>query len=173
MIVHPDFFDHWKTKLLVTLTKDEAAPLMVLRLWAYCQTKRTGQFVNLSDATLVGICHAKIQPSRFREILLECQFIKQAGETTIAHGWEELNASLFASWRNGLRSKATHRQPTGIPRLTHRQPTSSISISKKSTDIETPGNPRVPDDQPKPNPENIKKFGSQLAELTRKLKVQE
>ena len=63
MIVHPDFFHHFKTRKLIKLTGNNAARLWVLKLWAYSQIKRTSRFENLSDATLADVLEYEIHSS--------------------------------------------------------------------------------------------------------------
>jgi hypothetical protein len=169
MIVQPDFLDHWKTKALVTLTGDPAAPLMVLRLWGYCQSKRTSRFKALSDANLAGICHSKLPPAKIRATLLECGFIREDGDTTIVHDWETVNASLLASWRNGMRggkptSRITHGIPTGKPRATQANPRPLILSNTQEKNKEEAA-------VSKSDPTAVIGFGKQLSDLANKLRV--
>ena len=102
MIVRPDFPDHYKTRLLVELTGDGAAPVWVLRLWAHCQNSRTWRFRNLSPAALKAICQANsLTAERFHEIMLQTRFIEIDGDETAVRNWDEFNASLIANWDNG------------------------------------------------------------------------
>jgi hypothetical protein len=177
MIVHPDFFHHFKTRKLIELAGNDVAPLWVLKLWAYCQIKRTSRFENLSDAILADICECKNSRVPVRQLLLDCGFIVQDGNTTIVHDWDNVNASLLASWRNGMRggwpgAKRTHGKPTGSPRATDGQPTPSYLINKStSTREEYLGSPRASESEEQPKPENVVEFGRLCGELVRKLKA--
>lgn len=113
MNVDPDFLDHWRTRLLVELLdNDEMAPIYVLRLWAYCQTRRQThigstppnlpqQNPNETQA-LKGICRYLGDGEKFALALLQSGYIAKNGEM----GYEvtkfrEYNAQLFANWENG------------------------------------------------------------------------
>ena len=46
MIVDPDLFEHWRTRMLADLLGgDEMTPLYLIRLWAHCQLRRNDTFV--------------------------------------------------------------------------------------------------------------------------------
>lgn len=109
MIVKPDFLDHWKTKRLVALTNDSGAPLMLIRLWGFCEQRRQAQFDNLSDHALATICGWSKNPDRLKEILTECCFIRAGDEgekKLVVHNWEKMNSSLIARWKGGMQTKA-------------------------------------------------------------------
>lgn len=122
MIVDPDFFDHWKTRLLVaSLDGDEAAPLYVLRLWAHCQNRRKDTFDNLAPAALKALCHWPGEANKLDSSLVTSGFIRRESSILIVVGWSEYNAQLIAAWENGKlggrkRRPRTRGQPTGIPR---------------------------------------------------------
>jgi len=124
MIVQPDFFNHWKTKRFTAVIGSKDAPLLVLKLWAYCQTKRRNSF-SFDDERLKYICEFDGDANRLHTALEECGFIRVNPEEAtgfIVHDWDNVNASLIASWRNGARGG---RKPTGYPKVTHGQPTPS------------------------------------------------
>lgn len=140
MIVEPDFLHHWKTIRLVTLTGDNAAPLMVLRLWAHCQTRKAWKFV-LKDEALAAICGWQKPASELRGILLECGFIDSDPKLLIVHDWNKSNRYLISAWRNGVkggRPTITDRIPTGNqpanPRQTGPSYLSSLSYPSDSDD---------------------------------------
>ncbi len=134
MIVDPDFFDHWKTLLLVeNLDGDQAAPIYVLRLWAHCQNRRQCSFDNLSDRALKALCRFPGQANKLVSALSESGFVRRSedGQTEVV-GWDEYNAKLLANWENGAKGgrpkKAnnnpteTQRKPNDNPPVTHAEP---------------------------------------------------
>jgi len=91
------------------------------------------------------------------------------------HDWDNVNASLIASWRNGARGG--RRKPTGNPRITQGQPASSTH-NKYSTDkIRRSGlpiaNPQVSESQlsPEEAKANRRRFAAELKGLSEKLKA--
>jgi hypothetical protein len=188
MIVHPDFLDHWKTKKFTEMIADPTAPQLILRLWAHCQRQRTSSF-ELSDQRLKDMCHFAGEGSVLREALKSCGFIRErprkpTGYETgnpdeptgfIVHDWERVNANMVAAWNNG--AKGGRPSKLDNPRIssekTRRNPL--LSNRNKSTDKNKSGflTHGFSEPEQKPNQENIKKFGQQLAELTRKLKVKD
>lgn len=125
MIIEPDFLDHWKTQLLVQLTDDPAAPLMMVRLWGHCHTRKAWRFSDLSDHALAAICRWKGDAARLRAILIEAGFVMEEpdGQTTwlVAHDWDVVNATLVRNWANGPKGgrpknpTITHDKPSGTP----------------------------------------------------------
>ena len=121
MIVEPDFLTHWKTRELVRITEDPAAPLILIRLWAHCHYRKTSRFLNLPDVALAGICGWQKNPPELRAILLELGLIEQKGDYLIVHDWAETNRMLVSAWINGAKggrprlSKSPMRKPTGKP----------------------------------------------------------
>jgi hypothetical protein len=125
MIVEPDFLTHWKTRELVRITEDPAAPLMLIRLWAHCHYRKTSRFPNLSDSALAGICHWQRNPPELRAILLELGLIEQKGDYLVVHDWDDTNRFLVSAWINGAKGgrprkrilpmKKPGGKPTGKP----------------------------------------------------------
>lgn len=128
MIVEPDFLDHWKTKLLVDLLGDPAAPLYVLRLWGHCQNRKTHGFPRVNPAVLKAICHASnFGAEQFEAAMVEAGFVEvvrneaDTGDMWVVHDWDVTNASLIANWENGKKGgrpkKKTHGKPMGSERV--------------------------------------------------------
>lgn len=115
MIIAPDFFEHWKTKALIELTKRPESPLWVQRLWAHCQTRKAWEFRDLSDLALKSICGvpADITPEVWKKALLDCRFVRESGKKLIVHEWEEHNSSLVARWESGRQPKKKRRGSDG------------------------------------------------------------
>lgn len=137
MIVEPDFFGHWKTRLFTELIEDKTAPLMVLRLWAHCQTRKKWKFQGLDYCALRAICNAEIDGGELQRCLVEAGFLRQDGDTLIVHDWEKTNRILVSAWKNGnkggrpLKSlenrQVTGREPVGNRPLTGPSNLSSLS----------------------------------------------
>lgn len=130
MIVEPDFFDHWKTRMLVDLLDgDEAAPVYVQRLWAHCQNRRQVSFENFPPAALKALCRYPGHPSKLESGLVSSGFVRRdgAGVFTVLN-WEKYNAGLIANWTNGEKGgrppknpPETHGLPMANPSRTDRE----------------------------------------------------
>jgi hypothetical protein len=101
MIVKPEFLEHWKTRLLVEITKDESAPLAVLRLWAHCQTSRRWEFADMTPDTLAAICRWGKRKPACHVALVKARFVDRLKKGFAAHGWHEVNAQLIQKWDSG------------------------------------------------------------------------
>jgi hypothetical protein len=131
MIVEPDFLDHWKTRQLVEVTADPASPLLVLRLWAHCQHRKTSRFPGLTDAALSAICRWKQKPEQLRAILIETGFITYENGSIVVHDWEVTNRILVSAWTNGrFGGRPRKKKPTGIPTG---KPVDHITLSSLSS----------------------------------------
>lgn len=125
MIVEPDFLDHWKTRLLIELTENPAAPLMVLRLWAHCQQRKKWKFDGLEYSHLRCICHTDMDGSELERALIESKFVEKNGEVLVIHDWDKSNRMLISAWKNGAKG--------GRPTLTGRKPTGNQSHNRQLT----------------------------------------
>lgn len=107
MIVDPDFFEHWKTKALVELTKHPESPLWVQKLWAHCHTRKAWEFPGLSPLAVKSICGVSpdITPEDWLSMLVEAGFVRRKGKTITVHDWEKHNASLIQRWTSGAKPK--------------------------------------------------------------------
>jgi hypothetical protein len=132
MIIEPDFFEHWKTKALVELTKRPESPLWVMRLWAHCQTRKAWRFHDLPDIAIKSICGvtAEIDPAAWVSALTQCRFIAKDGDTWEVHDWKKHNAGLVANWKNGSRPKK--KRATSHGQAPDKPPQSQLQIG--STD---------------------------------------
>jgi hypothetical protein len=126
MIVQPDFFDHWKTKMLIGILDDPCAPMYVMRLWAHCQNRKTHRFPRSNPNILKAICHAQCDGVTFEKSMLESGYLEIEGEEWVVHEWDAVNAYLVNSWENGKKGgrprKQTHGIPEENPRDTHGNP---------------------------------------------------
>lgn len=146
MIVAPDFCDHWKTRMLVDLLGgDEVVPVYLLRLWAHCQNQKKDTF-DLPTPALKAICHYHGKASEFEDALTQSGFVTRSDSGKLhVRGWSEVNASLIASWDNGLRGGRppkknnpvkTHGKPTGNPQATHGEPSANPDVTDREDKIE-------------------------------------
>lgn len=125
MIVEPDFPDHWKTQLLIQLTGEPAAPMLVIRLWAHCQQRKAWRFTStdMPDEALAAVCRWTGEPKRLREHLTAARFLDRGEDGEIVvHQWDEVNATLVRNWGNGAKN-ALRFKPSGNPSDTHMTPT--------------------------------------------------
>lgn len=130
MIVDPDFFEHWRTRMLVdALGGDQMAPMYVMRIWAHCQSRRATSF-NMPAAGLRALCRFNGDAELLESSLAEAGFIQRNGAAIAAPTWAEYNAKLMANWKNGAtggRPKASEEEPTDNPRITQQEPTKTQS----------------------------------------------
>ncbi|MCM2304075.1 MAG: hypothetical protein NDJ72_05190 [Elusimicrobia bacterium] len=115
MILETDFPDHWKTQLLIKLAETDAAPMLIIRFWLFCQQRRQWRFLNMSDTTLAAICHWPGDAARLRAILLEAGFLEEVHDTDgvwlVAHDFDAVHTKLTSNWRNGPKG-GRPRNPT-------------------------------------------------------------
>lgn len=119
MIVETDFLDHWKTRLLVRLLDTETAPIHVLRLWSHCQTRKTNRFEDWTPEILSAVCKWTGDANTFWSAMLQT-FGRVEDGCFVAHQWDEVNASLIASWSNGSlggRPKKPKANPRDNPQV--------------------------------------------------------
>lgn len=145
MIVEPDFLDHWKTRLLCDLLEDEAAPLLVIRLWAHCQSRKTGTFENMEAGTLRAICRYKGPANRLWDGLMASGFVCWEIDCgLVVHQWEETNKGLVKNWTNGCKGG----RPKGNPAVSQREPLLIPAVTQE----EPSGNPTLTHHEPADNP---------------------
>lgn len=115
MIVETDFLDHWKTRLLTRLLNTETAPIHVLRLWSHCQTRKTNRFPEWNAEILSAVCKWNGDANTFWNAMLQTYCRVEDG-CLVAHQWDEVNASLIASWSNGGKG-GRPKKPRDNPRV--------------------------------------------------------
>ena len=142
MIIDPDFFDHWRTRMVVdALGGDEMAPMYIMRLWAHCQNRKGDKFT-IPSVGIKALCKFQGDASAFEKALIDAEFLTRDGDTVTVEGWAERNASLIAAWENGVRGgrpkkpmgnqNETHGKPDGNPTVTHGKPTANPDETDKS-----------------------------------------
>lgn len=150
MIVHPSFFEHWKTRLLVEITNDPSAPLCVQRLWAHCQDSRRWEFPEMTTVQLASICRWGERKPACHVAMCKAGFVdKLSPKGFAAHDWDDLNSQLIANWTNGpkggrpKKSKNANEtegneKPMGFGGLTQTEPIDQIDqIDKKDKTDQT------------------------------------
>lgn len=120
VIVEPDFLTHWKTRTLVRLLDNEAAPLCVIALWAHCQLRKTDRLRKVDSFQLASICgYPFADADKFIEAMTTCGFIEIEDGEIVAHDFAQTNAKLFSNWENGRlggRPSKTHSEPNDNPK---------------------------------------------------------
>lgn len=165
MIVHPDFLDHWKTAAFVKLMGDPAAPLLILRLWGYCQMQKTSEFAEADLLPKMSrICRSEMPGDKIIEFLVESSFLRREGDKLIVHDWERSNRILRSAWENGKRS-ATGRSkiPPTPPVQNRKEKTGCLSAADRGA----AGSQSVV----KPDPDAAVSFGKALGDLTKHLRA--
>ena len=130
MIVDPDFFDHWRTRMVSDLLGgDPLAPIYIMRLWAHCQNRK-GDTFDIPTLGIKAICQFSGDAKALEDALIAAEYMDRDGLTVTVVGWAEKNATLIASWnngRNGGRPKKNpdeaQGQPNQNPRVTQPKPT--------------------------------------------------
>ena len=128
MIVDPDFFDHWRTRMVADMLKDQLAPVYIMRLWAHCQNRK-GDVFDIPAAGLKALCQFSGAAQELEDALIAAEYIARDGLTVTVTGWAEKNAALLAAWENGHKGgrpkknqNTTDGQPTENQSETHGLP---------------------------------------------------
>jgi uncharacterized phage protein (TIGR02220 family) len=147
MIVEPDFFDHWKTRMLVDLLDgDELAPVYVMRLWGHCQQRRAFAF-SMPTAALRSTCRYKGDPAKFEQAMTDAGFVSRNEDSDlVANGWDEYNAKLIANWTNGQKGgrppkKGRDEDDDGEPKPNPPKPQTKPQTKPKSNPLKTQPEP--------------------------------
>lgn len=103
MIVDPDFFDHWRTRIVYDLLgEDDLTPIYIMRIWAHCQSRKATRFDGMSPLGLKALCRFKGDAVALESALIEAGFIVRDGTAIDVPKWAQHNAKLIANWQNGL-----------------------------------------------------------------------
>ncbi|MGN6524951.1 MAG: hypothetical protein ACTHL8_01050 [Burkholderiaceae bacterium] len=134
MIVDPDFFDHWRTRMLVNaLGGDEMAPLYVQRLWAHCQLRKGTVFAMPAEG-LKALTKFAGDAATLERALTDAGFLARREADVEVLKWAEYNSQLIAAWTNGKaggRPKSPKRQPTENPQDTGRKPAADLTATQE------------------------------------------
>lgn len=136
MIVDPDFFDHWRTRMVADMLKDQLAPVYIMRLWAHCQNRK-GDVFDIPSAGLKALCQFSGAAQDLEDALIAAEYIARDGLTVTVTGWAEKNAALLAAWENGHKGgrpkknqNTTDGLPTENPAETHGLPVANPSLTQ-------------------------------------------
>ena len=136
MIVDPDFFDHWRTRMVADMLQDQLAPVYIMRLWAHCQNRK-GDVFDIPAAGLKALCQFPGAAQDLEDALIAAEYIARDGLTVTVTGWAEKNAALLAAWENGNKGgrpkknqKQTDGKPTDNPAETHGLPMANPSLTQ-------------------------------------------
>lgn len=110
------------------------APIYVLRVWAYCQQRKTWQFPDLGADALRGICKAPHDPELLLDSMAKAGYIERMGNGFSSSAWAALNAQLIAAWTNGKNGGRPSKKPSGIPTVTQgANPTVNQGVNPTAT----------------------------------------
>jgi hypothetical protein len=144
MLIDPDFFDHWRTRMLVDALNDECAPIYVMRIWSHCQLRKSDRFT-LPPGAVKAICRFPGDADDLEAALVDGGWIERDGDDIVATGWAEHNSKLVAAWENGGLG-GRPKKPNDNPRVTQQKPTDNpTGTQRKPSDNPTGGwvNPPV------------------------------
>ena len=101
MIIEVDFCDHWKVESLVSQC-GESAVRCLLRLWSFCQMRKT----DVIPATqLEAIAKWKGEKGQLFDALSAVELIELAEDSNDKyvrmHDFAEVNAKIYSRWQNG------------------------------------------------------------------------
>lgn len=94
MLIDPDFFDHWRTRMLVDLLNDECAPIYLMRLWAHCEYRLGDQF-RMPPHGLKATCRYAGDADLLEAALSDSGWLVREGEYIAAIGWRARHGYLF------------------------------------------------------------------------------
>lgn len=136
MIVDPDFFDHWRTRMVTDMLSDPMAPIYIMRLWAHCQNRK-GDVFDIPTAGIKAMCNFNGDAQALEDALIAAEYMSRDGKTVTVIGWAEKNASLLSAWANGVKGgrpkknqDGTRSEPIDNPSITHGFPMGSPSLTE-------------------------------------------
>lgn len=110
MIVERGFPNHPKTLRLIRSLKDSAAPLMLIRLWGFCEEQRA-DVLKIDGEDLAAICHYPGAGETLLQALKDARWISgEPGNITVL-GWRERNKGLLANIENGGKGGRPRKKP--------------------------------------------------------------
>jgi hypothetical protein len=168
MIVTTDFLDHWKTAAIIRLTDDKTAPLALIRLWGYCQQRKTWQFPKMTPETVAQICRWDNPTVSCYDALVQCGFLDVLpGGGYEVHGWFEANRSLAAAWKNGRYGVSGGRPSRPVE---NENPAGS---RRPPDDLSSLSNPSPSSQSPQSDSEAFDKFWAAYPNKTKQLEAKE
>ena len=121
MIVDPDFFDHWRTRMVADMLQDPLAPVYIMRLWAHCQNRKSDTFT-IPPSGIKALCHFPGDAHALEDALIAAEYLARDGQQVTVVGWAHKNAQLIAAWENGARGGRPRKEPADSQAATHRKP---------------------------------------------------
>ena len=121
MIVTADFIEHWKTSMLIQNCDCEGV-LCILRLWSFCQTRKTDI---LPASQIEHIAKWTGQKGTLLKALFELRFIDKIDDATVRmHDFAAVNNQMFSRWENGKKGgrPKTERKPNDNRTITEQEP---------------------------------------------------
>ena len=149
MIVTADFIEHWKTSMLMQNCDCEGV-LCILRLWSFCQTRKTDI---LPASQIEHIAKWTGQKGILLKALFELRFIDKIDDATVRmHDFAAVNNQMFSRWENGKKGgrPKTERKPNDNRTETEQKP----NHNRTGTEQEPNDNRTGTEQEPNRNPEN-------------------
>lgn len=171
MIVDPDFFDHWRTRMLADLLDgDEMAPLYVLRLFAHCQNRRQTRLKPMPNLGLKSLCRYPGDAEKFVEAMLASGYVERDGEDGFAcPKFAEYNAQLLTSWENGKKGGRPKKKPEQNPSETQGEPAETREEKSREDKRRKKGETPLPPSRPDLVAEELSRIEApKLQEATRR-----
>ena len=160
MIVTADFIEHWKTSMLIQNCDCEGV-LCILRLWSFCQTRKTDI---LPASQIEHIAKWTGQKGTLLKALFELRFIDKIDDATVRmHDFAAVNNQMFSRWENGKKGgrPKTERKPNDNRTITEQEPNDNRTITERKpndnrtiTERKPNDNRTITEQEPSGNPEN-------------------
>lgn len=162
MIVDPDFFDHWRTRMVVDMLGGDAlAPVYIMRLWSHCQNRKGDTFA-IPPSGIKALCHFSGDASALEEALIAAEYLIRDGAQVTVVGWAQKNAQLIAAWENGARGGRPRKDPIQIPQECDGKP----EANPKETQGKPVGNPYETDKRREDKRREEKREGDPIGSLS-------
>ena len=145
MIVTADFIEHWKTSMLIQNCDCEGV-LCILRLWSFCQTRKTDI---LPASQIEHIAKWTGQKGTLLKALFELRFIDKIDDATVRmHDFAAVNNQMFSRWENGKKGgrPKTERKPNDNRTITEQEPNDNRTITEQEPNDNRTITERKPND---------------------------
>lgn len=138
--------------LATALGCDPLAPLYVLRLWSWCQNRKSWQFPDLTASALRGICKAQHEPELLIEAMVSAGYVERMGAGFSSSAWATLNAQLIAAWTNGKNGGRPKKAVETVGLTDKKREEKKQPRSAPTGATPPPSPPAPPAEPPKPPP---------------------
>lgn len=142
-----DYFDHPKTKRLVSLL-GRGAEVLPLRLWCFCgrHLAESGKLSGYSEAEIEGLMDWRGQKGRAIKALVQVGFLDRLSDGWQVHDWPEHEGHIFASHLKAQKAAKARwgriRAPTDAPSTAPSN--AQASVEQCPVPYRTVPTPRVP-----------------------------